>query len=204
MSEVIDLVSDEEEEAAQVPVPAAAAAGIPDEHHATLDFVEVVISGSPKAKPRPEFMSWMRGGRMFRRVVNRANAAEAEFRNAFIHNFMTECEMTTPPNFPIFRNIEAVEVEIEFHRKLPLTCFVAGTRDHGLCFPNIEGTVVHDSKVPDADNLGKFVMDALNGVLCRDDRQLVKLVLVKLCHTSPPYNGKTVIKFRTPGASFVF
>ncbi len=42
----------------------------------------------------------------------------------------------------------------------------------------------HTSR-PDADNLSKFVKDALNGRFWRDDSQVCKLFVTKIYSTSP-------------------
>jgi Holliday junction resolvase RusA-like endonuclease len=53
--------------------------------------------------------------------------------------------------------------------------------------------VIYDKKKPDVDNLAKFVLDALTGLLYRDDEQVVKLSAIKLIDTEEPFGGRTVI-----------
>lgn len=69
-----------------------------------------------------------------------------------------------------------ITVEIDFYFKRPLTHFKR----------NVYGDLVRKLDVPnrcttkvDVDNLGKFVLDALNGVVYDDDKQVVRLVLTK-------------------------
>ena len=52
------------------------------------------------------------------------------------------------------------------------------------------GVVIYYTNV-----LAKFVLDALTGVLYRDDDQVVKLSLWKLLDTKRPCNGRTLITF---------
>ena len=50
-------------------------------------------------------------------------------------------------------------------------------------------------KVPDIDNLAKFVLDALTNVVYQDDRQVVKLVIYKLLDNDGECQGRTIIIF---------
>ena len=193
-NEVIELSSDTDESI----VAAIDNANL----HGIAGFVDVTIMGTPKSKPRPKFMAWMRGGRMFRRVVNPAQREEATFRNEFLGRL--EADYGNAPTVPICHELEAVEVEITFHKKLPLSFFVGNVRESGLRRSNLLGTKPCDTKVPDIDNLAKFVLDALNGVLYADDRQLARLVLEKTYHMEPPFTGKTLIKFKTANNNYIF
>ena len=47
---------------------------------------------------------------------------------------------------------------------------------------------------PDIDNLAKFVLDALNGLLYTDDRQVVKLLVYKLLDNQGECEGRTVVE----------
>jgi len=181
MNEAIEISSDDEPSVAN---PA----------HGIIDFVDAIVLGSPKSKPRPKFMSWMRGGRMFCRVVNPGAQEEATFRNAFVQSL--QVSHGSAPSLPTWHAHEAVELEITFCRKLPLTFFVGDNRLSGLRNPSLLGTRPMDTKAPDIDNLAKFVFDSLNGVLYADDGQLVKVVMLKTCHMDPPFTGKALIKFK--------
>lgn len=52
------------------------------------------------------------------------------------------------------------------------------------------------SKSPDVDNLCKFIMDACNGVIYRDDIQVFRLVATKIPRKTTNDVGRTVIKIR--------
>ena len=132
---------------------------------------------------------------MFRGVVNPAQREEATFGNEFLGRLEADCGNT--PAVPICHELEAVEVERMFYKKLPLTFFVGNVRESGLRRSHLLGTKPCDTKAPDIDNLAKFALDALNGVLHADDRQLARLVLEKTHHMEPPFAGKTAIKFKT-------
>jgi len=196
MENVIELLSDSDEEVTEEVVPVAAAAA-PIVVINTEDWTEVCIDGPPKTKPRPAFMSWMRGGHMFRRIVNVTRADELAFRNQFLENLRAQNNLSGPPQLPIFKKKDAVQLHVEFHRQLPLNQFVAEDRSRGLRSAHLYGTQPWDTKRPDVDNLAKLVMDALSGVLYPDDQQIVQILMTKTCDTRPPYAGKTIIRFKS-------
>ena len=88
------------------------------------------------------------------------------------------------------------DIDIWCHRKLPLTWFVASDRQRGLRNPNTMNSHVPDKSTPDADNLAKFICDAINGVVYADDRQIARVRVTKTFHTAPPHTGMTVVKFK--------
>ena len=47
---------------------------------------------------------------------------------------------------------------------------------------------------PDIDNLTKFVLDGLNGLVHHDDRQVMKLVVYKLMDMGGDCGGQTVVE----------
>lgn len=49
---------------------------------------------------------------------------------------------------------------------------------------------------PDIDNLVKFVLDSLNGVVYHDDRQVVKVVAYKMRDNDGYCNGRTVVEIK--------
>ena len=49
---------------------------------------------------------------------------------------------------------------------------------------------------PDIDNLAKFVLDSLKGIVYADDSQVVKLVLYKIMDTEGECNGATKVHIK--------
>lgn len=49
---------------------------------------------------------------------------------------------------------------------------------------------------PDIDNLAKFVLDAMNGIVYEDDRQVVELLASKHKDSNDTMDGRTVIKVK--------
>ena len=55
---------------------------------------------------------------------------------------------------------------------------------------------VADRCTPDVDNLSKFVLDALQGLIYDQDNQVVKCTATKVVDAKPPHNGKIFISVR--------
>ena len=157
-------------------------------------FFSIVISGPPQPKPSPNFISWVRNGVLMRRVVNAAAPQMLEFKEAFLQQLHSDYNLEGMP-LPMYPRAP-VDIDIWCHRKLPLTWFVASDRQRGLRNPNTMNKHVPDKSTPDADNLAKFICDAINGVVYNDDRQIARIRVTKTFHTSPPYTGMTVVKFK--------
>ena len=131
---------------------------------------------------------------MFRRVVNHASPKIKRFREDFKIQLMDRYGYMDE-SFPLFQS-GGVVMKIAFYRRMPnsafqrrdrLTSFVAGRFTTDSSWP--------DLNKPDLDNLVKFVMDALQGVVYHDDDQVVKLVTFKLIDTEHPAEGKTQVAF---------
>ena len=84
-------------------------------------------------------------------------------------------------------------VEIESHIRRPNNHFKKGNRWFGSCFDwaKMESATAAG---PDVDNLAKFVLDALNGIVFHDDRQVAKLVIGKYRDNQHDCGGRTVVK----------
>jgi len=157
-------------------------------------FFSITFMGPPQPKPSPSFISWMRNGTLMRRVVNTAAPQMLTFKETFIHQLRDDHNLDGMP-LPMCPRA-AVDIDIWCHRKLPLTWFVASDRQRGLRNPNTMNSHVPDKSTPDADNLAKFICDAINGVVYADDRQIARVRVTKTFHTAPPCTGMTVVKFK--------
>jgi Holliday junction resolvase RusA-like endonuclease len=87
-------------------------------------------------------------------------------------------------HFPVHVD-RSLLLEVRFYWKVPQRSLPS--------IRNQAGMVIYDKKKPDVDNLAKFVLDALTGLLYRDDEQVVKLSAIKLIDTEEPFGGRTVI-----------
>jgi Holliday junction resolvase RusA-like endonuclease len=52
------------------------------------------------------------------------------------------------------------------------------------------------TQTPDIDNLTKFVLDVLTGIVYKDDKQVAKTVELKMWDHLAPHNGRTLIFFK--------
>ena len=108
---------------------------------------------------------------------------------------------------PIFGEQEVISVQIICRMKRPQKHFVGGKPERGrLRKPKPASEDGEkgdkDKQAPhvashlqvtrtDVDNLAKFVLDALNGVLYADDRQVASLTVTKVYDDEEPYVGST-------------
>jgi Holliday junction resolvase RusA-like endonuclease len=107
---------------------------------------------------------------------------------------------------PIFQN-QVIAVQIISRMKRPKRHFVANKPGPGRLR---EESRVDDNGVvqslasqhlqvtrTDVDNLAKFVLDSLNGVLYDDDRQVASLHVMKVYDHEEPYSGSTDVIIRS-------
>lgn len=122
-------------------------------------MVKFFIPGLPVAKQRPKFA--VRGG--FARAYTPAKTRDYE-------NLVKSIAQKS-----ILRPLEGpLCVDLVFYMPIPKST------PKGKCLENTPHT-----KRPDADNLGKLVLDALNGVAWLDDSQVFEIHIKKLYSENP-------------------
>ena len=94
----------------------------------------------------------------------------------------------------IFPKQVPLAAELDFFMKRPKSDFVGNNRENGRLKASASNLVALPYR-PDIDNLIKFVLDALNGVLYHDDCQVVKVSAIKLRDNLGACNGRTIVKF---------
>ena len=90
-----------------------------------------------------------------------------------------------------------VEMKVWFYLKKPESDFVGRRRGEGRLRPkalSMEETIVPIK--PDVDNLAKFLLDALTGVLFEDDAQVVELRMFKIRDSVGLCNGRVALDVR--------
>ena len=166
----VDLTGDDDNRSGPA-LPNLAMAGMGG--HAT---VRIEVHGKPK--PLPRMRHWRNG------FWNPAGEAMSAFR--------VQTLMQNPAcNYGVvFGRGVAVVVTIHFYMRRPNSDFRRGDRFGGL-----RDMVARFRPIrPDIDNLAKFVLDGLNGLVYTDDSQVVKLVLYKLMDSEGQCNGRTVVE----------
>jgi Holliday junction resolvase RusA-like endonuclease len=127
------------------------------------------IRGEPQALRRPgprrRLSGQMLQGRPF---FNQSKGKQAEFREA-VHNLLRQ----SAPNAMLFPGDVPIAVSITFRLRRPNSHFVGCNRERKL-LKDSAPTGYAFGRV-DLDNLVKFVLDCLNGLLYNDDRQVVDI-----------------------------
>lgn len=135
-------------------------------------MIEFIVWGESVAKGRPKFAT--RGKYAFAYTPKKTRDAENDFRLQVIKY---------KPEKPLEGEIY---LEIKSYRSIPKSfskkkIFLAGS---GKMQPITR---------PDWDNLGKLITDAGNGILWKDDSQIVKCIVSKYYSTNP----RTEIRIET-------
>lgn len=128
---------------------------------------EFTIPGPPQGKGRPRFSSY--GGRVHTRTPEQTVLYENLVK--------TEYERQCPDREPFAKD---VPLEIEITARFAPPESVSKKKRTAM----LEG-IVRPTKVPDADNVAKIILDALHGVCYLNDSSVVKLVVTKVYDSTP-------------------
>ena len=127
--------------------------------------IEFEVPGSPKALKRHR--SFQKGE--FRGTYDPSKGDKADFLSKAMENK------------PIVPFDEALFVKLTFYFHRPKSHFRTGKNAHILK----DNAPINHTGTPDADNLGKFVCDSLNGVFWRDDSIISELSVSKVYDPVP-------------------
>ena len=103
---------------------------------------------------------------------------DTEHFQSCVKTFSRVQEGITQELFPVFPNCPVV-LSITACRPIAKKHFVNGERENGLRSDRDSWILEAPTMVPDADNIGKFCMDALQGIARADDKQVVRLSITK-------------------------
>jgi Holliday junction resolvase RusA-like endonuclease len=157
--------------------------------------IKFTIRGNPKPLVRH------RSSRGF--MYNPSSAAQEMFRDSLLSMLPRRYHPTilddqsmddgkaAVPNV-LFSQHEFLSMEVTFRLKRPKNHFVGNKPGTGRMKPTAPGKF-HNSRT-DIDNLTKFVMDSLNGLLYVDDKQIVSLSAIKLLDSEGLCEGATDVK----------
>jgi Holliday junction resolvase RusA-like endonuclease len=121
-------------------------------------MLTITIPGEMRGKGRPRFSA--RGG--FARAYTDSKTANAEA-------WVKHCAMTQAGTAPIEGAVSiAITIDV-----VPPASWAVRKKANALA-----GAFFPTSK-PDLDNIAKLIADALNGIVWRDDKQIVRMVLAK-------------------------
>ena len=154
----------------------------------------IIVPGAPKAMPRASFMAWPKNGKLFRRVVNKAKSNVVQFGED-VKAILAQKYGYGVNSYPLYPT-GGVVLSLAFYRRMPTSAFKGRDRSReyvgGRYGPESNWP---DMMKPDVDNLAKFVMDALQGIVYSDDDQVVILGTIKMMDTRPPGEGSTEVTF---------
>ena len=158
---------------------------IPSSHSSTvseesvmLPVFNLTVRGQPKSLPRVRFFH---GG-----IFNSAK------RHLLAMHLAALDALPGPQKPPLYPVGTAVDAKIFFYLKRPNSDFVGNRRAPGNLKPHAASNQIVPFG-PDIDNLAKLVLDALNGIVYHDDKQVVKLELYKLRDNEMMCTGRTQV-----------
>lgn len=143
----------------------------------------IELAGEPRSLPRAR-TSWKSKQKYYNPATKDLNA----FKNA-VKAAIPQTAMGC-----LYPTGVAVCVTLIFYLKRPNYDFMNGQRGVGQLRSMLPWT---RPQVPDIDNLAKFILDGMNGLVFADDRQVVKLVVHKLLDNEGECKGRTVLTVGT-------
>jgi Holliday junction resolvase RusA-like endonuclease len=126
----------------------------------------IIVPGNPIAKRRPRFA---RRGK-FVQTYNDQETEESKFLFHVLHEW----------DFPIIEN-KSIAIQFIFEMKRPKSHFGTGKNSGKLK----QKAPYNHTKKPDIDNMVKFCLDVLNGVVFKDDSLITFLVAEKRYSENP-------------------
>jgi Holliday junction resolvase RusA-like endonuclease len=150
--------------------------------------IRFVVRGKPLPLKRHRTSSHKR------HVYNPSAKPQAEFRQV-VHEILTLCSSTSfDNNQPLFGSQELLVMKLVFHMNRPRNHFLRSYRNRNATkLRKGISPWVRVSKKVDVDNLAKFVLDSLNGILYDDDQQIFSLSATKVYDNSPSNDGATYL-----------
>jgi Holliday junction resolvase RusA-like endonuclease len=129
-------------------------------------------------------------------MYNPSGAAQEMFRDSLLrmlpqrhHPIIIDDGSSLDNPVTFFSKSEFLEMSIVFRLKRPKSHFVGSKPGPGRIKSDAPGKF-HVSRT-DIDNLAKFVLDSLNGILYEDDRQVVSLKAIKMLDSEGMCGGAT-------------
>ena len=134
-------------------------------------------------------------------MYNPSKAAQLKFRDCVLELLPSRYHPTIlddeddedgPTPQVLFEENEPLELSITFRTKRPKSHFVNNKPGPGRLKPQSPGKF-HITR-SDVDNLAKFVMDSLNGLLYVDDKQVISLKVMKVLDCDDLCLGSTDVR----------
>jgi Holliday junction resolvase RusA-like endonuclease len=97
---------------------------------------------------------------------------------------------------PLWGSEHALAMSVVFRMKRPIVHFKSGRPGPGRLRDSAPAALGTASVGTDVDNLAKFVLDSLNGLIYADDRQIVSLQVSKVYDCVDECRGSTEVSIR--------
>ena len=213
MGDVVDLVSDGEDDTnllrgnAMAQLDGVPVIFPPSNRHAVMrlsngrvsqfekaePYLVIQLSCQPMAWSRAECITRFVGTRLIRNVVDKNKAKKKRLQNLVKQQLNAKWNIREGhfPMFPVF----PITLVLEFHRAIPKKDFVGQNRGNELRKGRDWYHRNPHTYCPDVDNMAKLVLDSLQGIVYKDDKQVVKVTTTKSWDLHPPHTGRTIIKF---------
>jgi Holliday junction resolvase RusA-like endonuclease len=156
------------------------------QNDSTIRLAHFTVFQTPRPLRRPIMKNLKRFGRFGVRVINPSKSIQDSFSTA-VKDLMGGSTM------PLFEDEPStgLAVSIYFRIRRPNNHYVGGRRLVG----NIRTDMARIRPTGgDLDNLLKFILDALNGILYTDDKQVIAIKTMKLWADDPTSLGSTTVK----------
>lgn len=138
--------------------------------------IKIKILGEPIAKKRPRFTVRGKGPNQYVHVYSDQDRDSIMFEKQVKYSFNQQQRKRFDKETPL-------KVVCRFYLKRPLSHYGTGMNAGKLK----ENAPKYHLVKPDIDNLEKFVLDCLNGVVWADDKQIVSTVSDKIYIDDEPY-----------------
>ena len=148
--------------------------------------------GNPTLCPDQHSCPGFVAKKMFWHVVEKASPKKLEFHELCV-NYLEQVHGLSRSTFPIFPN-QPVAMQMIFFQHLPNSFFTGGNQSRPVQEQYLKAKAL--TQTPDIDNLAKFVLDALTEIVYKDDKQVAKMVELKMWDHVAPHNGRTLIFLR--------
>jgi Holliday junction resolvase RusA-like endonuclease len=154
-----------------------------DPSGSAVEMVLFTVQGQPRPLKTARF-------RMFRRKTFTFNPS-ATYQASFLKAAKDALSFRAVPVFPN----QPIFARVVFWVRRPNIHFIASTRGPGRLKPRFLDQMDYlPHRSLDADNLAKFVLDALNGLLYADDSQVVSLQSTKAHDNIGSCNGRVEVQ----------
>ena len=144
----------------------------------------IIIPGDPPSLERPRFSFGGRGGtrpRVYNILRNRMNETRQALQD-ILHQRDPNAQFPLRPAGPVVMTITFCSVR-------PVSHYRNSRRIQG----NVRPAMMNAIPRKDLDNMVKYILDAMQGVLYRNDNQVVTLNVHKQYDDGGTLDGKTVI-----------